>query len=69
MAARRIDHSAGAAAPARSPVPQDHPWRVVLLVLLALVVVLGVAAIGVVAASSGLVSDVWDAMTSVFRQP
>jgi hypothetical protein len=38
----------------------------VLIVLIGLVVVLGCVAIGVVAAASGLVSDVWDAATSVF---
>jgi hypothetical protein len=50
-------------------VPQDHPWRVVLLVLLALVVGLSVVAVGLVVAGSGLVADVWHAMTSVFHQP
>jgi len=67
MAAQRIGDPAGASAP--STAPQDHAWRVVLLVLLALVVGLGVLAIVLVAAGSGLVADVWHAMTSVFHQP
>jgi hypothetical protein len=67
MAAHRIGEPTGTSAPASAP--QDHPWRVVLLVLLALVVGLGVVAVGLVVAGSGLVADVWDAMTSVFHQP
>jgi len=55
-------------APAPGAPTSDHPWRVVLLVLVGLVVVLGCAAIGVVAASSGWVSDVWDAATSALHR-
>jgi hypothetical protein len=69
MAAHRIGEPAESPARAGATAPQEHPWRVVLLVLVALVLVLGAVAIGVVVASTGLVSDVWDAMTSVFRQP
>ncbi len=69
MAAQRIGQPVGSAAPVGRTAPQDHPWRVVLLVLVGLVAVLGVVAIVVVAASSGTVGDIWDAMTSVFRQP
>jgi hypothetical protein len=67
MAAHRIGEPVESSPP--SVAPQDHSWRVVLAVLLALVVVLGVVAVAVVAASSGLVSEVWDAMTSVLHQP
>ena len=67
MAAQRIGQPVGESA--ASTAPRDHPWRVVLLVLLALVVGLGVLAIVLVAAGSGLVADVWNAMTSVFHQP
>ena len=67
MAAQRIGGPVEASEP--SAAPQDHPWRVVLLVLLALVVGLGILAIVLVAAGSGLVADVWHAMTSVFHQP
>jgi hypothetical protein len=69
MAAHRIGDPVGTADPAGSAPPEDHPWRVVLLVLVGLVVVLGLIAIGVVAASSGMITDIWNAMTSVFHQP
>jgi hypothetical protein len=67
MAAQRVGDPPGTAAP--SSAHRDHPWRVVLLVLLALVVGLGALAVVLVAAGSGLVADVWTAMTSVFHQP
>ncbi len=67
MAAQRIGDPAGEPAP--SVAPQDHPWRVVLLVLLSLVVGLGVVALLLVMVGSGLVLDVWNAMTSVLHLP
>jgi hypothetical protein len=48
--------------------PEDHPWRVVLLVIAGLVVVLSVVALLVVVWMSGLVTDIWQVMTSVLEQ-
>jgi hypothetical protein len=68
MAARPIGGLPSAIADSSLP-PQDHSWRVVLLVLVGVVVVLSVVALLVVVLMSGLASDIWQVMTSVFDQP